>query len=485
MTERFQRFALRAQQIRQEMWKAPSVDRTRKQTLLYATLRVAAITWAGIGENRIGNRAAALSFSSMLGLAPMIALIVLLSGFIVERIEAENENFLIENINEAINFIAPQTTVDAQSNEWLNSLIGEIISQTQSGVFGTTSVVLLMLVVIQLFTSIENAFNDIWGVRKGRSWVTRIGMYWTVITLGTVLVLAGVAIVIPQIMAKFNVATEWLPGSEFGSFVYYWGTRLISVAMIASVLAVFYHFVPNTIVNWKAAFIGAAITVICLLVNNSLAFLYVRRVTLEVSLYGQVGILLVLMFGIYFFWFFLLLGGRVTYAVQNARFKSNKIAWDELSIAAQESLSLLVFTAICRKFRACEPPLKVVDIAEKLSLPIQIIHAALNRLCDIGLATSIPPKENEHYQAYRYQPAKPLDKIKLLDFKYEFEGHGDEPDEDRFAGFDPIVKRFHETLDAARASSFGEATFETVLKEFDDSSSVANIPQIEPELKEA
>ena len=38
-----------------------------------------------------------------------------------------------------------------------------------------------------MLANIEATFNDIWGVTRGRSWPSRIILYWATITLGPLL----------------------------------------------------------------------------------------------------------------------------------------------------------------------------------------------------------------------------------------------------------------------------------------------------------
>lgn len=98
----------------------------------------------------------------------------------------------------------------------------------------------------------------------------------------------------------------------------------------------------------------------------------------------------------------------------------------------------------------------------------------------MGLLSSMPSERGEPYQNYKYQPAKPLDRIELNAFKTLFDNHGSTPDEELFAGLDPIVERFHETLGQARKSAFSDLTIEDIIeltKESDKSSPPA--PSIE------
>ncbi len=501
MNERLQALAEKSRHIRSRMWKSHLKASSKKEAALYAFLRVAEISWQGISENRIVNRAAALSFSSMLAFAPVIVLMVLVAGFAVDKAGVDT---VIDKLDNAIEFIAPQIenleAINDQENQAsgtangiddpasedpaqnqamakVEDLLYSFIEESQQGTVGVAGVMVLILIVIQLFSTIEGAFNDIWGVRRGRSWVTRVGMYWTVITLGAVLVFAGLAILTTE-LAK-------LSGNVLESYTFLerWISILVkatSFTMIICILAVFYRFIPNTLVTWKAAFVGSIFAVICILLNNEFAFFYLERVVLFKSLYGPLSLIPVMMLGMFVFWFIILLGGRVTYAVQNAKFRSNKMAWDELSLSSKESLCLLLFARICRKFRNCETAPTATELAEVAGLPIQLINSSLTMLGKMGLVSSTPPEENSTYQIFRFQPAKPLDRIGLIQFKECFETLGSLPDKDLFNHHDPLVECFHKLENQALSQAFGERSIQSLLEELDRESDDDSGSKVEP-----
>lgn len=451
------------------MWRHAEADETKRMQLLFAVMRVVAITWTGLKENRIVSRAAALSFSTLLGMGPLIALTVLVSGFVLNNTQPDMAKNAIED---AIAFIAPQVTLSNETvpeeGAALSDLITRFIEASQSGTVGVGGALVLVLIVIQLFISIEDAFNDIWGVARGRSLITRIVLYWTIITLGAVLAFAGIAVAVSEIMylsSQFSSMSQSISGTTaIGDWISLYGAKAASFIVITTILTLFYRFIPNTQVEWRAALAGGIFAVSSFILNNTLAFLYVERIAMQRTLYGSLGILPVLMIGLYFFWLFLLLGGLVSFAVQNARFKSGKIAWDELNQASQESLCLLLFAQIARRFKACQEPLSTKELAAAHNLPRQLASAAMHRLTKLGFASALPPKSDDPFDAYRYQPAKPLEKIKIIDFKNNFESFGEEPDETRFSSSEPLVRYYHETLAHARESSFQEQTIETLLE---------------------
>lgn len=411
----------------------------------------------------------------------MTAITILVSGFVLQK---SDPDIVVNQIYRGLSFIAPQiASLEEQSNDLaeekgsraqLKEYLQGFVEANQSGVVDISGLILPILIVIQLFSSIEDALNDIWGVKRGRSWTMRVGLYWIVITLGTVGAPAGLALLAAQAL-KWNDLASTLPGGEGLLNLISWISKAGNFLMLSAVLATFYRFIPNTPVTWRASFIGAFVALFLIGGNNAMAFaFYSNRVSLDRSLYESLAIVLLLMFGTYVFWLFMLLGGRVSFAVQNAYFKSNKMAWEPLNYASKESISILLFSIVCRRFRDCKPVLSGRELTKISKLPVQYVNAKLMRLYALKLVSSMPPEAGEPFQNYRCQPAKPLDKIELCDFRNSFEKHGDMPDEDLFDDYDPIVERYHDSLEQARKSALGDLAMEDVIdlsNEFEKSSS--------------
>src|SRR5262249_22653082 len=125
--------------------------------------------------------------------------------------------------------------------------------------------------------------------------------------------------------------------------------QVLSFALLTVMLTLFYRVIPNTRVFWRAGFAGGLVVAALLLGNNFVTFLYVKRVVLEKSLYGSLAILPVLMFGLYVFWLFVLIGGVVSYGIQNVHFRNSQAAWSTLTESMRERLTLVVFLTICRR----------------------------------------------------------------------------------------------------------------------------------------
>ena len=471
-----------------EIWAAGLTrERTLKSRLL-ALLRIASITLSGLQELKVAPRAAALSYSSLLGLGPLVAIAVLISGFALGN---RDPAIIANGLNNIISFIAPQvgeyqkavsdgqpansivvgphaagtaaapTASRPPADPVLVGVINNFITYSHSGTAGVVGVVALLVIVILLFTSVEKTFNDIWGVRRGRNWVTRIVYYWAVITLGAVLFIASLTLF--SAGAFINASAAKLPFRQELAPLYSLLLRSTSTLLLVLILTLFYRLIPNTRVRWRAALIGAVVVTALLFLNNYLAFLYFRNVVSANRLYGSVGILPILMLGLYVFWLFVLVGGQITYAVQNVHYRSSQMAWHGLNQATRESMSLLVLLLIARRFKSCQPPHSVADLAQLIRIPSQILNESLNRLCDLKLIVELPPAEGTDPTEHRYQPARPLDHVSLTQFRQLFENYGEAPAGGLLDNVDPVLAYYHERLAAGLPRVLGEMTLDQLL----------------------
>ncbi len=513
-----------------DIWRNEYLQGRSPRARFYALLRVISITVTGVTETKTPSRAASLSFSTLLGLGPLVAIAVLVAGFVLDR---QDPDLAVNTLNRLIKFVAPQITqyeqlearqnaasaaagvfvpvprsdvvaaanlnllppvdsdirlrgdagfapppvapppaptygesapgsgaaapaveVTVPVNPELVELIDGFISGSKSSTAGIVGVVTLIVIVLQLFTSVENAFNEIWGVRQGRTWIMRIVYYWTVLTLGAVLFFAVVASL--SAGAYFNLVERALPFGLGGAVVDFlrWLLPSLSVGLLMLVLTLFYKFIPNTRVLWASAAVGAFLVGLLVVANQYLAILYLSKVVQQRSLFGSLGILPILMFGLYIFWFFLLLGGQVSYAIQNVHFRNSQAAWNTLAESMRERLSLTVLLRIGRRFRDCRPPCTASQLGTELGVPTQILNECLNRLVLMRLLTPVPPEKSDQDNDLRYQPARPLNRTTLADFKRMDDAHGGDPTGPTLTDIDPIVLAYDNQLNGFQDGAF-------------------------------
>jgi membrane protein len=271
-------------------------------------------------HTRASTRAAALSFSSLLGLGPLIALIVIIGTPILGQ---RDPLLAAKALDRMAHLVAPQiheyeqlnsagSSVAPSYNPKLKEIIDGFVTGAHRGTIGTFGAVSLVLIVFLLFGSIENSFNEIWGVRNGRNFFRTILFHLTFLLAGGTLFFSAAALL--SVGAFIDVFVQHLP---VAAEILRWFLPVTAFAFLAGILALGYRLIPNTHVTWRAAATGALVVTALLLINNFLAFFYLRRVLLTRSLYGSLGVVPVLMIGLYVFWLFVLIGGHISFAVQN------------------------------------------------------------------------------------------------------------------------------------------------------------------------
>lgn len=180
------------------------------------------------------------------------------------------------------------------------------------------------------------------------------------------------------------------------------GPALISVTLLTLAFAAFNRMMPNVRVRWSAAFVGGLAIALLIAINHHVAALYVGKVTQLQSLYGELSIVLVLMFGSYLTWLFVLIGGQVAYAYQNRHALARHKAWEGLSHRARRTLAFVCVSETLRRYRAGKDGPVADDIALTARVPATVVEGCLQMLRDANLLAA-------ESRTGGHKPARPLE----------------------------------------------------------------------------
>ena len=144
---------------KKEIWASAHLQDTSPRGWLFACLRVISITGTVFIETKVPSRAAALSFSSLLSLGPLIAIAVLVGGFILGK--NDDPNLVANQVGALLEQVAPQlrslqtannadATIGEAVNPELVSMLNGFITSARSGyggVFGALSLIVIVLLI--------------------------------------------------------------------------------------------------------------------------------------------------------------------------------------------------------------------------------------------------------------------------------------------------------------------------------------------------
>ncbi len=243
------------------------------------------------GEDRCTRHAAALSFNILLALAPMIAIaFAMLSMFAATQGWEEG----LENI--ISNYLVPTVGEDIQ--KYLETFAG------QAGKLTAVGLVFFLLTALMMLFYIEDSFNDIWRVHKGRPFGQRVTVYWAMVTLGPLLM--GASLSLSTYLMSVSIA-----GNQLGDNVGNLWLGILPFVLEIFAFTMLYTIMPNVRVSVRSAIIGAVVATILFEISKKVFGLFVVNFDSYEIIYGALATIPILLIWIYVSWVIALIGAEI------------------------------------------------------------------------------------------------------------------------------------------------------------------------------
>jgi len=241
-------------------------------------------------QDKVRITAGYLAYVTLLSLVPMLAVMfAMFSAFpVFDQLQGEIEAFVFSN------FIP---TAGDVVQEHLNGFIKNASKMTSVGILALVAVALLLI------SAIDKSLNDIWRVEKHRRWLSSFSIYWMVLTLG------------PVLLATSLAATSYLVSLDLLGQLGGLKTSLFKLIPFASSVLVFlglYLMVPNKIIQFRHALVGAVVGAALFELSKRLFALYITHVPSYQAIYGALATIPILFIWIYLSWLVVLFGAETT-----------------------------------------------------------------------------------------------------------------------------------------------------------------------------
>ena len=255
------------------------------------------------GRDQCPTNASALAFTTLLALVPLAAVVFsTLSVFPVFEDWLEKlEIFIYQN------FVP--TAGDA-----VKVHLQEFTTKTRE--LTSLGVVMLVVTALLLLSTIEETFNKIWRVKKGRRLIQRVMAYWAVLTLGPVLI--GASLSVSTDFLGTILATEMA-----GSTTVTWLPFLFEVVAFT----ILYTMMPNCSVRLIHGLAGGVVATIFFEMSKlGFTFFMANMGSYEV-IYGALATIPAFLIWLYLSWLVILLGAEFT-AVLGEELDTNTVSTD-------------------------------------------------------------------------------------------------------------------------------------------------------------
>ncbi|MFT5430531.1 MAG: membrane protein, partial [Myxococcota bacterium] len=263
--------------------------------------------------------------------------------------------------------------------------ITDILDQLESVSFGSIGVfgfLVFLFGTTGLLTTIQTTFDSIFGRVGVRPAYKRIPLYYSILTLGPVVLIGGQWVQ--------DAVIRWI--GDGGWTAWLAGPLVVLSPVLTAWLLLYVMFValPSTPVKSWAAAIGSFISAACWVLGMELFGLYVSKTAVS-SLYGALALLPLSLLWIFIIWQLLLLGMQFTVALQ-ALAATGRLPRPLAEIIEPEELSAgwtLEYAArIAAAFESGET-ITSGQLQRHTGLPNQISETILEALTDAGIVRCV------------------------------------------------------------------------------------------------
>jgi len=263
--------------------------------------RLASHVWRHFGEDRLFDEAASLSYTSLLSMVPLLAVVFGVASIfpVFQQWSEQLQSFVFSNF------------VPASGDQIQIYLAGFLESVGRLTLTGTT---VLIITALLLMIRIERTFNLIWRVPAARSIANRVVMYWAVLTLGPLALGAAIALSAQPVFEQ--VALGAATGSNWRAL------GVFSLSWLAFTLM--FLLVPNRRVRVSHAVVGALLSALLFGLAKTAFVTFVANASFNV-IYGALATIPIFLFWLYLVWIVILLGASLSASLTT--FNDRRVDW--------------------------------------------------------------------------------------------------------------------------------------------------------------
>jgi membrane protein len=354
------------------IWGAPAEKLSRAKEWGVKVLRLVIVLVRDVTHGQLTLRAMGLVYTTLLAIVPLLAI----SFSVLKAFGVHNQ---VEPM--LLSFLEPLGEKGVEITE----RVLDFIENMNVGVLGGVGLALLLYTAVSLVHKVEEAFNYIWHVHRGRSIGERFSRYISALMVGPILIFAALGVTAGAM--SLAVVRGALQIEAIGWLALQAG-RLLPYALIVGAFTFLYIFIPNTRVRIAAALAGGLIAGI---VWQSAGWGFAQFVvasTRYAAIYSSFAIMILFMLWLYLSWLILLFGSSVSFYVQYPEYVVKDSGEIRLSNRMSERLALVIMSLIGRYHLEGRTPWTLDALSRELRMPIRTVDNVLTGLRERNILTT-------------------------------------------------------------------------------------------------
>ncbi|WP_177601245.1 YihY/virulence factor BrkB family protein [uncultured Phocaeicola sp.] len=359
------------------IWRVTEDEVTPLQQRLYACIKIISLSIKQFDVDRITERASALTYSTLLSIIPILAIL-----FAIAR------GFGFDTLVES----QFRSGVASQQAELIISWINSYLEHAQSGVFIGIGLIVLLWTVLILTDTIERSFNAIWQVKRPRSVMRKITDYFSMILLLPILIVvsSGLGIFMSTYIKDMENYVVLAPIVKFL-------VRLIPYALTWGMFTALFIFIPNTKVKLSHAWLPGIIAGSAF---QAFQYFYINSqiwVSSYNAIYGSFAAIPMFLLWTQISWTICLFGAEMCYISQNLSSFNFGKETANISRRYHDFFCTIILSSICKRFAVGAPAYTAEELSKEHKIPIRLTKKLLYELQDMKLIleTSHDEKSDE------------------------------------------------------------------------------------------
>jgi membrane protein len=246
--------------------------------------------------------AASLSYSTIFAIGPLLIVVISLAGIFYGHDAVQGRIY-----HQIKGLVGGKAAVEIQD-------IIRNIQATKHTIAGAIiGGAVLLIGATSVFTEIQGSINYMWSImsKPKKGWLKFLGN--RLLSFSLIVGLGFVSLVGLVINSLMDLLSEYLKHyfSNFTVYLFYTVNLLLTLAAVTLLFTIIFKVLPDAIIRWKDAFVGAVFTGLLFILGKFLIGIYLGNSNIGV-LYGTAASLVVILVWVYYSSLILYFGAEFT-----------------------------------------------------------------------------------------------------------------------------------------------------------------------------
>jgi len=263
---------------------------TFTKTYFKRFFKVLKATMNGFLAHKVLKMSAALAYTTMFSIGPLLLVILFLSDIFWGREAVEGTIY-----GQIKSFVGPA------SAEQIQTIIQNLALSNEGFMAGLIGVITLLIGATSVFAEIQDSINTIWQIKpKKRTgfWLflkARLLSFGVITSMGFILLVSlGISTVLDTMSERF-----FSQFSDLAVYIIYISNTVLTFIIISLLFGSIFKILPDAEIKWKQVRLASFVTAILFMIGKFLISFYITNSNIQ-NVYGTAGSFVILMVWVYY-----------------------------------------------------------------------------------------------------------------------------------------------------------------------------------------